>query len=71
MTGSTKRRIDRNPMSLANITLTADELIRIRTLEQRLCRKLNSSTPQSGESLLSRLHNLNLRVDLVDGVLES
>jgi hypothetical protein len=57
-------------MILGNTAWINDELIEIRALEQRFCRRLNSSTPQSGESLLRRLRDLNSRVDLLARVLD-
>jgi len=48
----------------------ADELLGIRTLEQRLCKKLKSSRPQNSRHLLDHIQDLNWRVDLLDQALD-
>ena len=48
----------------------ADELIGIRTLEQRLSRKLKSGRPQNSRYLLTRIQDLNWRVELLDRALD-
>jgi hypothetical protein len=48
----------------------ADELIGIRTLEQRLSRKLKSGRPQNRQYLLSNIQDLNWRVELLDRALD-
>ena len=54
-----------------NIGWIAVELLRIRMLECSLLGKLQSSTPLSGQSLLTRLEDLNLRLDLLERVLDN
>jgi hypothetical protein len=48
----------------------ADELIGIRTLEQRLSRKLKSGRPQNRQYLLNHIQDLNWRVELLDRALD-
>ena len=60
----------RPPMILGTVSWIADELIGIRTLEQRLSRRLQSRAPQNGQSLLSGIHNLNQRIDVLDRALD-
>jgi hypothetical protein len=48
----------------------ADELIGIRTLEQRLCRKLKSGRPENRQYLLHHIQDLNWRVELLDRALD-
>lgn len=60
----------RPPMILGAVSWIADELIGIRALEQRLSRRLDSRAPQSGQSLLSGIHDLNRRIDVLDRALD-
>ena len=60
----------RPPMILGTVSWIADELIGIRTLEQRLSRRLQSRAPQQSQSLLSGIHDLNQRIDLLDRALD-
>ena len=60
----------RPPMILGTVSWIADELIGIRTLEQRLSRRLQSRAPQNSQSLLSGIHNLNQRIDVLDRALD-
>lgn len=57
------------PMS-GRTSWIADELIGIRTLEERLCRKLKSGRPQNGQHLLNHIQDLNWRVELLDRALD-
>ena len=59
-----------DPMILGRTSWIADELIGIRTLEQRLCRKLKSGRPQNRHYLLSNIQDLNWRVELLDRALD-
>jgi len=59
-----------DPMVLGRTSWIADELIGIRTLEQRLCRKLKSGRPQNRQYLLSNIQDLNWRVELLDRALD-
>lgn len=60
----------RPPMILGTVSWIADELIGIRTLEQRLSKRLESRAPQNSQSLLSGIHNLNQRIDVLDQALD-
>lgn len=57
-------------MTLGRTSWIADELIGIRNLEQRLCRKLKSGRPQNRQYLLSHIQDLNWRVELLDRALD-
>jgi glycosyltransferase A (GT-A) superfamily protein (DUF2064 family) len=57
-------------MILGKTSWIADELIGIRTLEQRLCRKLKSGRPQNRQYLLNHIQDLNWRVELLDRALD-
>jgi len=59
-----------DPTMLGRTSWIADELIGIRTLEQRLSRKLKSGRPQNREHLLSHIQDLNWRVELLDRALD-
>jgi len=59
-----------DPTILGRTSWIADELIGIRSLEQRLCRKLKSGRPQNGRYLLSNIQDLNWRVELLDRALD-
>lgn len=48
----------------------ADELIGIRTLEQRLCRRLKSGRLQNRQYLINHIQDLNWRVELLDRALD-
>jgi hypothetical protein len=48
----------------------ADELIGIRTFEQRLSRGLQSRAPQNNESLRSGIRDLNQRIEVLDRALD-
>ena len=58
------------PTKLGRTSWIADELIGIRTLEQRLSKKLKSGRPQNREYLLSNIQDLNWRVELLDRALD-
>jgi hypothetical protein len=60
----------RTPVIFGAISWIVDELIGIRTLEQRLSRRLQSRAPQNSRILLSRIQDLNQRIDLLDRVLD-
>jgi len=57
-------------MILGTVSWIADELIGIRTLEQRFSRRLQSRAPQNSQSLLSGLHDLNQRIEVLDRALD-
>jgi hypothetical protein len=59
-----------DPMILGRTSWIADELVGIRTLEQRLCRRLKSGRRQNREHLLSNIQDLNWRVELLDRALD-
>ena len=59
-----------DPMILGRTSWIADELLGIRTLEQRLSRRLKSSRPQNRQYLLSNIQDLNWRVELLDRALD-
>jgi hypothetical protein len=61
---------EHDPMILGRTSWIADELIGIRTLEQRLCKKLKSGRPQNRQYLLSNIQDLNWRVELLDRALD-
>ena len=63
-------REDRKPVVLGAISWIADELIGIRRIEQGLCRRLRSRTPQNSNLLLTRIRDLNSRVELLDRALD-
>jgi hypothetical protein len=60
----------RPPMILGTVSWIADELIGIRTLEQRLSRRLESRAVQNSQSLLSGIQDLNQRIDVLDRALD-
>jgi hypothetical protein len=70
MTRKKRPAMGRTPMILGTVSWIADELIGIRTLEQRLSRRLESRAPQNGQFLLSRIQDLNQRIDLLDRALD-
>lgn len=70
MTRKKHTAVTRPPMILGTVSWIADELIGIRTLEQRLSRRLQSRAPQNSQSLLSGIENLNLRIDVLDRALD-
>jgi len=59
-----------DPTKLGRTSWIADELIGIRTLEQRLSRRLKSGRPQNNQYLLSNIQDLNWRVELLDRALD-
>jgi glycosyltransferase A (GT-A) superfamily protein (DUF2064 family) len=65
-----KNELPQDPMILGRTSWIADELIGIRNLEQRLCRKLKSGRPQNREYLLNHIQDLNWRVELLDRALD-
>ena len=65
-----KNDLRRDPMMPGRTSWIADELIGIRTLEQRLYRKLKSARPQNRQYLLSHIQDLNWRVELLDRALD-
>jgi hypothetical protein len=60
----------RKPMILTNVSWIADELIGIRTLEERLSKRLSSRMPQNRRFLLNSIQDLNLRVAVLDRALD-
>jgi len=61
---------ERTPEVLGTVSWIADELIGIRTLEQRLHRRLGSRAPLNSQSLLSGIQVLNQRIDVLDRALD-
>jgi hypothetical protein len=57
-------------MIFGAVSWIVDELIGIRTVEQRLSRRLQSRAPQNSQILLSRIQDLNQRIDLLDRALD-
>ena len=60
----------RNPRVLGRVSWIADELIGIRTLEQRLSKKLKSRSAANSRVLLDGIRDLNTRVELLDRALD-
>ena len=58
------------PVIFGAISWIVDELIGIRTVEQRLSRRLQSRAPKNSQLLLSRIQDLNQRIDLLDRALD-
>jgi hypothetical protein len=65
-----KNHVRQDPMILGRTSWIADELIGIRTLEQRLSKKLKSARPQNRQYLLNNIQDLNWRVELLDQALD-
>jgi hypothetical protein len=63
------QRKGRSPV-VENVTWIADELLGIRTLEQRLSKKLSSQNPQNSRFLLNSIQDLNIRIELLDQALD-
>jgi hypothetical protein len=61
----------RDPMIFGTISWIASEIIGIRTLEQRLCKKLESRTPTDNRFLLDEIRDLNSRVQVLDRALDN
>jgi hypothetical protein len=57
----------RGPIQAAWIV---DELIGIRALEQRLSEELNGAPDSCAVQLLDRVHDLNMRVEILDRALD-
>ena len=70
MTRKNHSVMTRPPVILGTVSWIADELIGIRTLEQRLSRRLQSRAPQNSQLLLSGIENLNQRINLLDRALD-
>lgn len=76
MTRHKRSIVNRTPAILGTVSWIADELIGIRTLELRLSKRLQSTArlqstvPQDNQILLSRIHDLNQRIDLLDRALD-
>ena len=66
-----KNQLRQDPVILGGTSWIADELIGIRTLEQRLSRKLKSTRPQNRQYLLNHIQDLNWRVELLDRALDA
>jgi hypothetical protein len=60
----------RQPIIFGTVSWIADELVGIRTLEQRLSRRLESRVPQNSHALLSGIKSLNHRIDALDQALD-
>jgi hypothetical protein len=58
------------PMIFGAVSWIVDELIGIRTVEQRLSRRLQSRVPKNNQILLNRIEDLNRRIDLLDRALD-
>jgi len=65
-----KNEQPQDPTILGRTSWIADELIGIRTLEQRLSRKLKSGRPHNRQYLLNHIQDLNWRVELLDRALD-
>ena len=67
-----KRNLEsnRNAVVLGSISWIADELIGIRTLEERLSKKLKSAPAANNRVLLDGIRDLNTRVELLDRALD-
>lgn len=65
-----KRSVEGPPTILGTVSWIADELVGIRTLEQRLTRRMQSRAPQNSRSLLSGIQDLNQRIDVLDRALD-
>ena len=65
-----KNDLRQDPTISGKPSWIADELIGIRTLEQRLSRKLQSGRPQNRQYLLNHIQDLNWRVELLDRALD-
>jgi hypothetical protein len=65
-----KNHLREDPVIFGKTSWIADELIGIRTLEQRLSKKLKSGRPQNRQYLLSNIQDLNWRVELLDRALD-
>ena len=70
MTRKKQPVVTRPPMILGTVSWIADELIGIRTVEQRLSRRLQSRATQNSQSLLSGIQNLNQRIEVLDRALD-
>ena len=70
ITHKKRSAMTRVPMILGTVSWIADELIGIRTLEQRLSRRLESRAPQDNRFLVSRIRDLNQRIDVLDRALD-
>ena len=63
--------IGRNPGVFGKVSWIADELIGIRTLEERLSKKLKAKpAPAKSRLLLDGIRDLNARVELLDRALD-
>ena len=65
-----KLESSRNPGVFGEVSWIADELMGIRTLEERLSRKLQSKNAASNRVLLNGIRDLNTRVALLDRALD-
>lgn len=72
MIAPTKRPETRqkNPKIFGTISWIAQELDGIRTIEQRLCKKLESGTPTDKRFLVDEIRELNVRVHVLDQALD-
>ena len=61
----------RNPVIFGTISWIANELVGIRTVEQRLSKKIQSSTATDKRFLLNQIRDLNVRVQLLDRALDN
>jgi len=59
-----------NAKVTGRVSWIADELIGIRTLEERLSKKLKSTSAGDNQVLLDGIRDLNTRVELLDRALE-
>ena len=69
---ASKKRQDTAPDAVifGPISWIVDELIGIRTVEQRLSKKLESGAPTNSRLFLNKIHDLNLRVEVLDRALD-
>src|SRR5271168_809965 len=60
----------RNTVIFGTISSIIDELIWVRTTERHLSRKLESGVPTNNQSLLNKIRDFHLRVELLDRALD-
>lgn len=60
----------RNPKAAGRVSWIAEELIGIRTLEERLAKKLKSTSAGDNRLLLDGIRDLSTRVELLDRALD-
>jgi hypothetical protein len=60
----------RNAVVFGTISWIVDELVGIRTAEQRLSRRLEAGAPANNRLLLNTIRDLSIRVELLDRALD-